>query len=74
MDFPGLLKIPGKSKKLSLESRPLWVILAGQGLRRLSCQTFRPQSIHQSLIFGDQLWASLSSATLDFKQSLHQLG
>jgi hypothetical protein len=40
----------------------------------LSCQVSLLQTIHQSLIFCDQLWASLSSATLDFKQPLHQLG
>jgi hypothetical protein len=33
-----------------------------------------PQTIHQSVVFRDQLWASLSSTTLDFKQPLHQLG
>jgi len=32
------------------------------------------ETIHQSLIFRDQLWASLSSARLVFKQPLHQLG
>jgi hypothetical protein len=30
--------------------------------------------LHRSLIFRGQLWASLPSATLDFKQPLHQFG
>jgi hypothetical protein len=39
-----------------------------QGLVGLSCRidSFL-ESIQQSLVFGDQLWASLSPATLNFK-------
>jgi hypothetical protein len=40
----------------------------------LSCQISLLKTLHQSLILRDQLWASLSSATLDFKQPVHQLG
>jgi hypothetical protein len=31
------------------------------------------QAFHQSLIFRDQFWVTLSSAALDFKQPTHQL-
>jgi hypothetical protein len=53
---------------LSLESRPLRPVLAKfHRLWGLSCQISLLKTIHQSHIFRDQLWASLSSATLDFK-------
>jgi hypothetical protein len=41
----------------------------------LSCQMSLPEILDQSLIFRDQLWASLAFfATLYFKQPTHQLG
>jgi hypothetical protein len=64
-------KQQSQEKKLSLESRSPWAIL---GLWGLSCQMSLLESLHQSLIFRHQLWASLSSAPLVFKQPLHQLG
>jgi len=67
-------KITG-AKQLSLESRPLRIVWAKpHRLCGLFCQDFLPETIHQSLVFRDQRCASLSSATLDFKQPLHQLG
>jgi hypothetical protein len=67
------IKIPG-AKQLRLESRPLWAILAKpHRCGGLFHQNFSLQTIYQSLVFRDQRCASLSSATLDFKQPLHQL-
>jgi hypothetical protein len=43
-----------------------------QCLGELPCHTSLLQSVDQPLIFSDQLGASLSSATLDFKHPLHQ--
>jgi hypothetical protein len=67
------IKIPG-AKQLRLESCPLWAILAKpHRCGGLFHQNFSLQTIYQSLVFRDQRCASLSSATLDFKQPLHQL-
>jgi hypothetical protein len=40
----------------------------------LSSQTSLLKATYQSIIFRDQLWASLCFVTLQFKQPSHQLG
>jgi hypothetical protein len=55
-------------EKVNLESRPLWAILLSLTvLRGLSRQMSLLEILHQSLIFLDQLCASLPSTTLHFK-------
>ena len=64
---------PRAEKQLSLELLPLRSLAKLYRVRGPGHHISLLQAFHQSLVFRDQFWVTLSSAALDFKQPTHQL-